>query len=168
VYASPGLSGSRPGALIAGTWAVMQHMGTEGYLASCRDIVIATRTIADAIADDIPELYILGNPPSSVVAFGSQHPSVDALEVGDAMSRRGWHLNGLSDPKSVHIACTRLTVSVVDTFIADLKDSVREAKESPSGKGTMVAIYGLGNSSAVGPDMVGQLATAFIDAMYKA
>jgi sphinganine-1-phosphate aldolase len=146
----------------------MQHMGTEGYLASCRDIVMATRTIADAISDDIPELYVLGNPPASVVAFGSKHPSVDVLEVGDTMSRRGWHLNGLNDPKSVHIACTRLTLSVVDTFIEDLKSSVREAKESPSGTGTMVAIYGLGTSSAVGPDMVSQLATAFLDALYKA
>lgn len=27
---------------------------------------------------------------------------------------------------------------------------------------------GLGNSSAVGPEMVGQLASAFLDAMYKA
>ena len=36
----------------------------------------------------------------------------------------------------------RLTLSVVDTFIEDLKSSVREAKESPSGTGTMVAIYG--------------------------
>ena len=116
---------NRPGALIAGCWAVMQHMGTEyafhspailillsdfvlfrGYLSSCRDIVLATRTIADAITDDIPELYVLGNPPASVVAFGSRHPNVDALEVGDAMGKRGWHLNGLSDPKSVHIACT--------------------------------------------------------------
>ena len=55
------------------------------------------------MTDDIPELYVLGNPPSSVVAFGSKHPSVDVL---DAMSCRGWDLNGLSDPKSVHIACT--------------------------------------------------------------
>jgi len=168
VYASPGFSGSRPGALIAGAWAVMQYMGTEGYLVSCRDIVIATRTIADAITDDIPELYVLGDPPSSVVAFGSKHPSVDVLEVGDAMSLRGWHLNGLSNPKSIHIACTRLTLSVADMFILDLKSCVREAKESPSGKGTMVAVYGLGNSSAVGADMVGQLATSFLDAMYKA
>ena len=29
VYASPSLSGSRPGALIAGTWAAMQHIGYE-------------------------------------------------------------------------------------------------------------------------------------------
>ncbi|PPQ90627.1 hypothetical protein CVT25_006610 [Psilocybe cyanescens] len=168
IYASPSLSGSRPGALIAGCWAVMQYMGTEGYLASCRDIVIATRTIADAITDDIPELYVLGNPPASVVAFGSRNPTVDPLEVGDGMRKRGWHLNGLSSPKSVHIACTRLTLPVVNQFIADLKDSVREAKIAPSGKGTMVAVYGLGNSSAVGPDMVGQLASAFLDALYKA
>ena len=74
---------------------------------------MATRTIADAITDDISELYVLGNPPSSVVAFASKHPSVDVLEVGDAMSRRGWHLNGLSDPKSVHIACTvRVVVTI--------------------------------------------------------
>ncbi|KAF9541396.1 PLP-dependent transferase [Agrocybe pediades] len=168
VYASPGLSGSRPGALIAGCWAVMQHMGTAGYLASCRDIVKAARTIADAITDDIPELYVLGSPPASVVAFASKHPNVDALEVGDAMGNRGWHLNGLSEPKSVHIACTRLTIQVVDQFIADLKDSVREAKLSPSGKGTMVSVYGLGNSSAVGPEMVSQLASSFLDALYKA
>jgi hypothetical protein len=100
-----------------------------------------------------------------VVAFGSKHPNVNVLEVGDAMSLRGWHLNGLSDPPAVHIACTvrllrffksgttflililslktkRLTLPVVDAFIADLKDAVREAKVSPSGSGTMVAVYG--------------------------
>lgn len=31
---------------------------------------------------------------------------------------------------------------MLDTFIADLKDSVEEAKTTPSGKGTMVAVYG--------------------------
>ncbi len=36
----------------------------------------------------------------------------------------------------------RLTVPVVDEFIADLKDAIREARTNPSGKGTMVALYG--------------------------
>ncbi|KAJ7497639.1 pyridoxal phosphate-dependent transferase [Mycena latifolia] len=150
VYASPSLSGSRPGALIAGTWAAMQFMGSDAHA-----------TIADTIVASIPELYILGSPPASVVAFGSKHPKVNVLE-------RGWHLNALTGPAAVHIACTRLTVEKVDVFIADLKDAVKEAKNTPSGKGTMVAVYGLGNSSAVGPAMVGQLATAFLDALYKA
>ncbi|KAF8893548.1 pyridoxal phosphate-dependent transferase [Infundibulicybe gibba] len=168
VYASPSISGSRPGALIAGTWAVMQYMGSEGYLESCRAIVRCARAIAEAIRTSIPELYVLGSPPASVIAFASKDPEVNVLEVGDAMGRRGWHLNALSGPAAVHIACTRLTVTMVDTFIADLKDAVRDAKIAPSGEGTMVAVYGLGNSSVVGPDMVGQLATAFLDALYKA
>ncbi|TFK21883.1 sphinganine-1-phosphate aldolase [Coprinopsis marcescibilis] len=168
VYASPGLAGSRPGALIAGTWAVMQAIGSKGYLESCRSIVLTARIIADTIRSSIPELYVLGDPPASVVAFGSKHPNVNVLEVGDAMSKRGWHLNGLADPAAVHIAVTRLTVPVVDQFIADLKDAVKEAKLAPSGEGTMVALYGLGNSSAVGPEMVGELATAFLDSLYKA
>ncbi|TFL07159.1 pyridoxal phosphate-dependent transferase [Pterulicium gracile] len=168
VYASPSLSGSRPGALIAGTWAVMQYMGHQGYLDSCKEIVTCARTIANDIAATIPELQILGSPPGPVVAFSSRSEDLNILEVGDIMSKRGWHLNALSQPAALHIACTRLTVNAVDTFLADLKDSVKEAKAAPSGKGTMVTLYGLGNSSAVGPEMVGRVATMFIDTLYKA
>ncbi|KIK69113.1 hypothetical protein GYMLUDRAFT_91502 [Collybiopsis luxurians FD-317 M1] len=168
VYGSPSLSGSRPGALIAGTWAAMQFMGEKGYLDSCREIVTCARNIADRISSSIPELYILGSPPASVVAFGSKHPKVNIWEVGDMMSKKGWHLNGLSGPPALHIACTRLTVTMVDTFIEDLKDAIKEAKISPSGKGTMVSVYGLGSSSPVGPHMVTQLAEAYLDTMYKA
>ena len=35
-----------------------------------------------------------------------------------------------------------MTVPVVDQLIADLKDAVGEAKLSPSGKGTMMTLYG--------------------------
>lgn len=57
----------------------------------------------------------------------------------------------------------------MDTLIADLKDALEEVKSSKSGKdGTMVALYGLGQSSAVGPNLVGEVAASFIDALYKA
>ena len=57
----------------------------------------------------------------------------------------------------------------MDTLIADLKDAVEEVKSSEPGEdGTMVALYGLGQSSIVGPNLVGELAASFIDALYKA
>ncbi|KAI0786642.1 PLP-dependent transferase [Abortiporus biennis] len=167
-YGSPSMSGSRPGALIAGTWAAMQYMGYDGYLESCRSIVSATKQIIELIKTQVPELYVLGNPPASVVAFASRHPSVNVLEVGDTMSKKGWHLNSINNPPAVHIAMTRLTAPNVDVFIADLKDSIREARLNPSGKGYMVSLYGLGESSAVGPAMVGELASTFLDTLYKA
>ncbi|TFK79129.1 PLP-dependent transferase [Polyporus arcularius HHB13444] len=169
VYASPSIAGSRPGALIAGTWATLQYMGHSGYLESCKSIVGAAKTIAHRIRTEIPELRVLGDPPASVVAFAVAHGlELNVLEVGDAMSQKGWHLNAISNPAAVHIACTRLTVPVVDNLIADLKDAVREAKLAPSGKGTMVMLYGLGKSSPVGSTMVGHIAEAFLDTLYKA
>ena len=77
----------------------------------------------------------------------------------------------------------------METFISDLKASVAEAKKSPEGKGSMVALYGtsvdcllfgfsfmrdrrrwvgLGSSSAVGPTIVEEVASLFLDALYKA
>ncbi|KAG8956193.1 hypothetical protein FRC04_004269 [Tulasnella sp. 424] len=167
-YGSPSLAGSRPGALIAGTWATMQYMGQDGYLKSCRSIVTCAKTIEAGIREEIPELYVLGEPVASCVAFASNTPSVNVLEVGDIMSTKGWHLNGLSNPAAVHIACTRLTTKMTDQFIQDLKESVAEAKDKPAGKGTMVSIYGLNVSSPVGPALVSRLAMAFLDAMYIA
>jgi len=146
----------------------MQYMGSDGYLASCRDIVTCARRIANTITTSMPELYVLGSPPASVVAFGARDRTVNVYEVGDRMAKKGWHLNALSGPAAVHIACTRLTLSVVDTFLADLAACVAAAKQAPEGKGTMVALYGLGSSSAVGPTIVEEVASIFLDTLYKA
>ncbi|KAG1715776.1 hypothetical protein ID866_1400 [Astraeus odoratus] len=167
VYASPSLSGSRPGSLIAGTWAAMQYMGSDGYLNSCHSVVTCARKIANAITTRIPTLYVLGSPPSSVVAVASRDKDVDVLEVGDAMGKRGWHLNAITEPKGLHITCTKLTLTVVDTFIEDLKACVEQARRAPEGRGSMVALYGLGSSSPVGPNLVGEVASIYLDTLYK-
>lgn len=52
-------------------------------------------------------MRVLGNPPASVVAFAPVHGSkLNVLAVGDTMSKKGWHLNAISNPAAVHIACT--------------------------------------------------------------
>ena len=85
----------------------MQYMGHNGYLESCKAIVGAAKTIAHRIRTEIPELRVLGDPPASVVAFAAAHgQTLNVLEVGDAMGKKGWHLNGISNPPAVHIAVT--------------------------------------------------------------
>jgi len=85
---------------------VIRLLPDRGYLESCRNIVNSARKISEAIRTSISELYVVGDPPASVVAFASKHPNVDVMEVGDIMNKRGWHLNALLDPKAIHIACT--------------------------------------------------------------
>lgn len=46
--------------------------------------------------EEIPELFIIGRPDMTIVAFGSN--VVDIFEVNDIMSSKGWHLNALQRP----------------------------------------------------------------------
>lgn len=167
VYASPTLAGSRAGALIAGAWAVMTKMGRDGYIQSCREIVGAAKQIEKRVRAEIPELMILGKPLVSVVAFASAG-RLNIYDVGDQMSKRGWHLNATSgDMPAFHIACTRLTVPVVDRFISDLKASVAAAHSKPAKSGTMAMMYGLHTTTPVAPMLLKEMATRYIDTIYK-
>lgn len=55
----------------------------------------------------------------------------------------------------------------MDKLIEDLGDALKEVKASPQGTGgDMVALYGLGQTSA-GPHVVGKLAETFLDTLYE-
>ncbi|KAK4688526.1 sphinganine-1-phosphate aldolase, partial [Tremellales sp. Uapishka_1] len=167
VYASPSMAGSRPGSILAGAWAVMNHLGVDGYTESCKTIISASRHFASSIRTRFPQdLYILGDPKVSVVAFGSK--TLNIYAVGDKMSSRGWHLNALKDPAALHLACTLLTAKSIDKLLDDLEVVMEEVKATRDGdkQGDMVALYGLGQTS-VGPHVVGKLAEAFLDTLYE-
>lgn len=52
------------------------------------------------------------------MAFGSKSPELNVLEIGDLMSKKGWHLNALSHPAAIHIACT-VSFRLVQSFRFD-------------------------------------------------
>ncbi|KAJ0896051.1 putative sphinganine-1-phosphate aldolase [Helianthus annuus] len=45
---------------------------------------------------EIPELFIVGRPDMTIVAFGSN--VIDIFEVNDILSSKGWHLSPLQRP----------------------------------------------------------------------
>lgn len=168
IYASPTLAGSRPGALMAGCWATLVSMGRAGYLQSAREIVDTAMEFRRAIeSSDFPSLRVIGKPVGPVVAFTSDE--INIYDLGDAMSKRGWHLASIQNPAALHIACTRLTVGHIDELLSDLKECVSELQQagstSESAKGT-AALYGVaGSVKTVG--VVERIAEGFVDNLYK-
>ncbi len=90
VYASPSFAGSRPGGVIAATWAAMLAMGRQGYLQHAARIYATAMKIRAGVAK-IPGLFVYGTPPAMVVAWGSHELNVFA--INDKMAHRGWSLN---------------------------------------------------------------------------
>ncbi|XVF85310.1 hypothetical protein PTKIN_Ptkin17bG0107400 [Pterospermum kingtungense] len=140
LYVSPTIAGSRPGGLIAGAWAAMMSLGQEGYLENTRKIMEVSKMIEQGIKE-IPELFIIGKPAMTIVAFGSS--VLDIFEVNDILSSKGWHLNALQRPDSIHICVTLQHVPIVDTFLQDLREAVRTVKANPGPiSGGLAPIYG--------------------------
>ena len=110
LYGSPGVAGARSAAPIATAWAVLRHLGWEGYVAIMRDVMATTVCVRDAIAS-LPPLALVGDPIGPVLACTSSDPdAVDIGGVGDAMDDRGWHLNRLVDSARLAphaLACAR-------------------------------------------------------------
>lgn len=125
LYGSVTTAGTRPAAPMAGAWAVIQHLGEEGYLRKAAQVREATRRFQAGIRA-IPELRITSDPDMSVFEIGSE--VVDIAAVGDVMDERGWNLD--RQQGGLHVMLSPYHAHVADRFAADLADAVTHRGES--------------------------------------
>ncbi len=141
VYATPCISGARPGGPIAGSWAVLRYLGWEGYTRLAKQAMEATRLLIDGI-NQIPGLYVIGDPPATTFAVGSQAMNVYAL--GDRMKERGWHIDSQHMPPSLHFTVSPMHLKVVLALLADLRAAAAEvSKLKPEDISGEAAVYGM-------------------------
>ncbi|MEM8607426.1 MAG: aspartate aminotransferase family protein [Myxococcota bacterium] len=163
IYVTPTLAGARPGGAVAAAWAVMHHLGEEGYLNLAKQAMDATMRIRRGV-EAMPELNIMGDPHMTVFAF--QSSDVDVFTLGSKMDARGWHLNRNQFPSALHVMVTPAHVGVVDAMLEDLRLAVDEARAEPAGAAEgMAALYG---AAAAMPDrgVVSEFAIGFMDEVY--
>jgi sphinganine-1-phosphate aldolase len=129
-YASPNLQGTRSGLPMAAAWAVMQHLGVDGYLElTRRTLEIADRMRAGIAAVD--GVRVLGDGQFHLVAMASDPRStdpVDVFAVGDALLARGWFHDRQGPPDSLHSTVSNSNTGVIDEYLADLAACVDEAR----------------------------------------
>ena len=164
LYFSPSFAGSRPGALSAACWAAMVRIGQAGYRDATRRI-LETADFIKAALRAMPELFILGDP-LWVIAFGSC--TLDIYRVMDAMSHRGWSLNGLHRPSCVHLCVTlrHTQPGVKERFVEDLQAAVAEVKQAPEAEGGMAPVYGMAATLPL-RGVVSNILKAYMDVLYK-
>ncbi|WP_224241965.1 pyridoxal phosphate-dependent decarboxylase family protein [Hyalangium gracile] len=140
LYASPSMTGTRPGGAIAAAWAVMHYLGEDGYLEHARRILATTDKLIAGI-NAIPGLRVLGAPEVGVFAFSSD--SINVYELADAMEVRGWKLDRQQKPPALHCMITPAHERIADVLLADLRDCAsRLAAGEPAPEGS-AAMYGM-------------------------
>jgi glutamate/tyrosine decarboxylase-like PLP-dependent enzyme len=126
-YRTPSLAGARAASPVAAAWAVMNHLGREGYAAIMADLMATTRTLSDGIAG-LPGLVILGDPIGPLLSFASTTQDINA--IGDRLDDTGWCCNRVKDPPGLHLMVSPLHGTYVEEFLSDLADAVASAGTS--------------------------------------
>ena len=165
LYLSPTFAGSRAGALSATAWAAMIAIGEQGYMGIAKKILQTGEKIKKGI-DQIPELYILGDPLWDI-AFGSD--SVDIYRIMDYMGEKKWSLNGLQMPPAVHICLTyrHTQPGLADKFLENLQSAVKYVKANPDKETEGVGrLYGMSAQIPI-KGVVDAFLKRYLDLLYK-
>jgi glutamate/tyrosine decarboxylase-like PLP-dependent enzyme len=129
-YASPNLQGSRSGMPMACAWAVMQHLGIDGYVRLTRVTLDNADRMRAGIAA-VEGVRVLGDPRYHLVAMASDpavDPAVDIFALGDALLARGWFHDRQGPPDSLHSTVSNSNTGVMEQYLVDLAAAVAEVR----------------------------------------
>jgi Glutamate decarboxylase and related PLP-dependent proteins len=116
-YGSPNLQGTRSGLPMAAAWAVMQHLGIDGYVELTRQTLQNADHMREGIAA-IDGLRVLGAGNLHLVAMTSDPAAsgepIDVFALGDALLWRGWHHDRQGPPDSLHSTVSNSNTGVID------------------------------------------------------
>ena len=118
---TPTLAGTRPGGAISAAWAVMNYLGIEGYRAKHKLVTNAREAIENGVIQ--LGFHLLGEPQLGIVAFS--HPTVNVFAIHKQLYNRGWFTSLTTVPKALHLMLSPFHAEVTDTYLKDLKDSLK-------------------------------------------
>ncbi len=132
---NPTFQNTKPGGPLAGAWAVLRHVGKDGYSKIGEALKQATDAFIAGVGE-IDDLFIMGEPDICLVAFGSD--TIDVFELCDELKARGWYVGPLPGAMgikpSAHLTILPRTTANIAALLSDLRECVaivRERAPSP-------------------------------------
>ena len=126
-FVTSSIGGTKPGGATASAWTILRYLGREGYRERATRIV-ETRRAFEAEIRKMPELQILGKPSAGFVGIGGA-PGTDMSAVKQALMDKGWSFASLVDPVGINLLLNCSHADVVESFAADLRQSIEESKK---------------------------------------
>ncbi|ASJ11454.1 tyrosine decarboxylase MfnA [Thermococcus thioreducens] len=82
------ITGTRPGASALAVWAMIKHLGFEGYKKVVKKAMELSRWFAEELKK-IPGVYLIREPVLNIVSFGTGNLE----EVEEELKKRGWGIS---------------------------------------------------------------------------
>lgn len=127
------MQSTRSGGPLAAAWAVLNRVGSDGYLDLAARTLAAVRALRAGI-DGIDGLRVQGAPESTLLSVVADDDGFDVFTVADEMTERGWYLQPQfgfeSSPPNLHLTVTAANHGSEPELLADLASAVAAARVS--------------------------------------
>jgi glutamate/tyrosine decarboxylase-like PLP-dependent enzyme len=145
----------------------MLSMGEAGYAEAAARIFEATDWIRQRVRRH-SRLALIGDSLFMVAFRVAKGDPLDVYSVMDAMSRRGWNLNGLHRPPACHLCVTlrHTEPGVKERFADDLEAAVAHVEAHPEERRGMAPVYGMAATLPL-KGVVGDMLKRYVDLLYK-
>lgn len=126
------IQSTKSGGPLAACWATLNYIGEEGYEQLVEQILRTKEKMLQKFAA-IKDLYVLGEPEASLIAFSSH--TVDLFQIADEMRKKSWYIqvqpgNETFVP-SIHLTITPVSEALIDRFFHDLQTVIDKVKLAP-------------------------------------
>lgn len=122
---NPTVTSTKGGGPVAACWAILNHLGMEGYTDLVEKAHSASEKIRSAIRD-IDGIELLGSSNTNLFSFRAT--DFDIFALSDAMKKKDWFIQpqfGFScSPANMHLSVGPNNAPHVDEFLVDLKEEV--------------------------------------------
>ncbi|GAB2605813.1 aminotransferase class V-fold PLP-dependent enzyme [Streptomyces capparidis] len=130
------LQGTKSAGPLAAAWAVLERVGTDGYVELARRVRRATRALVAGV-ERIEGLRVPVRPDASLVAVAAAEGGPDPFVVADEMRARGWYLQPQpgrgASPPNLHLTVTAAVAGeeTVRLLLRELAAAVERARSVP-------------------------------------
>ena len=141
-YLTQSMLGSGPAGATVAAWAVLNHLGRDGYIEIADKMMKTKEKIIDGIAniDGISTLH----SDTATVMIVSDVFDIQQLTAG--MAEIGWVLWGNNEPPLIHLTVDIATDETINLFVSDLKKVTRSLFEGKKHPVPESSVYGTGIS----------------------
>lgn len=129
IYTTESMQGTRAGGSIACAWAMMNHLGEDGYRHLAKITMDTVGRLTMGI-DQIPGLKVIRPFELCIFAYGSTEASVEMNAVAETMEEYGWFIGRSMRPvPSVQMAVNPVHAHSADKYLQDLAASVEKVRQ---------------------------------------
>ena len=146
-YITPSFEGSRTGALIAASFAILTSMGKEFYANNAKEIYEAVIKVKEFIKKECDLIEVIGDPFICGVSFTGKYIS----SFYDMLTEKGYAVNYINSPEGVEFIFTSSNIHNADNYMKALKEINDKLKiEKPEKCSEIAKLYGLSYSLPLG------------------